>query len=147
MFIVTKKPGKPPEARWVKDRLETFQKIVKGPIEQIHMRLPGGLQLWANEEGMIMDLQRNIQIQTHFIVGPCYIRNEKGMDASQIEWAGSWLERFAVENIPENCHFCNQPPRQCIGLPECEEQWKKRAITAEEKLREIRKNEAKQRTN
>jgi len=136
MFIVTKKPGKPPEAKWVDAELEAFQRIVKGSIERVPIEFPGNLSLWVNEDGPMRGLQSNLQIGHQVLVGTCYIRGEKGMSTSEVEFAGGWLEKYSIEYNFDNCHICRQTPHLCIDLPECAQHWKKRAVAAEAKLKE-----------
>jgi hypothetical protein len=72
--ILVKKPGKELEVREVEDKLKSYQEIVGGYIETIPVA--ENIILICNEEGILLDLPRNI-VNSHPFCGTVFfVRTE-----------------------------------------------------------------------
>ena len=107
--ILIVEPGKAPRPARVKDTLETFQKIVDGPIEA-GCYLPQRVMLICNSEGKNMGLMPNRENPTDnrdFIAGTFLLCSFEGehfasLTAAQQEEFETY---FALPDIPEKGDF------------------------------------------
>ena len=76
--------------------LEVMKEIVGGHIELL--KLPGGVDLWLNEEGLLIGLEPNLLVNGHLIVGDVFFSGSTpdgdtvGLTEDQKRSALSFLE-------------------------------------------------------
>ena len=70
MRIMVLEPDKSPEIKNIKNTLENFQAIVGGYIECISIK--NKIDLWVNEEGLLLDLPFNIEINGYKLFGTIF---------------------------------------------------------------------------
>lgn len=68
--VVVAPVGEKPFETVIEDSLEAMQFLVGGPIEVIRV---GDLDVWFNEEGLLMNLPYNRRVAGHDIVGTIFI--------------------------------------------------------------------------
>lgn len=68
--IVVCEPGKSPEICEINDDLESMQNIVGGYIECIALK--NNIDVWVNEEGLLMDLPFNRTVNRKPLVGTIF---------------------------------------------------------------------------
>lgn len=76
--IVISEPGKMPEVKEIEHTLEAMQSIVGGYVECI--ALPHNIDVWLNEEGLLMNLPFNRYVGGVPVVGTIFAasRNNAG---------------------------------------------------------------------
>lgn len=74
--VIILKPGRTPQITEIEDDLLTYQKIVDGYIEAVHI----GRELTAlvNEDGRMLGMSPNFSIGYTTIVGPAIIVRDRG---------------------------------------------------------------------
>ena len=84
ILVLIKEPGKPADLEPLFDNtLEAFQKAVGGYIEAVTIR--DDLVVICNEEGRLMGLQPNVQINGVDFVGTVIVAGVKGESFSSIK--------------------------------------------------------------
>lgn len=75
MLTVLALPGCPPTRHHLKDsNLKSLQGAVGGPIELLSIHTPSGpLDVWVNEEGILLGLPFNRTVQGSPLVGPILV--------------------------------------------------------------------------
>lgn len=86
--VVVAAPGAKPVISNIDPSLKSLQSIVGGLVECVHV---GGLDLWVNEEGLLLDLPFNREIEGIPLVGTILVTGTDGegeltsLSDSQIE--------------------------------------------------------------
>lgn len=67
-------PGKHPEERWVRDKLEDLQHLVKGPIDCVYPWPDDMACLVCNDEGLIYSMPLNRRVRRYDVIaGPFFV--------------------------------------------------------------------------
>lgn len=84
ILVLTKQPGKLAELEpFFENKLEAFQEFVGGYIETF--TLQNDMVVICNEEGRLLDMERNVMINGVDFVGPVIIAGVKGDEFSSIK--------------------------------------------------------------
>lgn len=81
---VTKRPGGRPISTWITPTLENLQNYVGGYIEAVTIPGPLGLVVICNEEGRLLGMPHNCEIDGIEFVGDIILCGVKGEDFGDI---------------------------------------------------------------
>ena len=89
--IVVSEPGKAPEIKEIDSDLSSMQEVVGGYVECISVN--NNIDIWVNEEGLLMDLPFNRYIGSVPVVGTIFAASHNndgdtlGLNPKQVEIA------------------------------------------------------------
>lgn len=95
--VLMKLPGKYPRRVLLKNDLKTLQDIVGGYIEVV--KIAYNIAIVCNEEGRLMNLQKNVVVNGRVYVGPILIVGVDGEDFDTLQ----------------KCSISNGKIRYCVG--------------------------------
>jgi len=102
--------------------LESMQKIVGGYVERIPMN--NGLELWCNEEGLMLDLPFNRTVAGHHIHGDFFITRNAGDSSIDLTDADLALLNPAELEDEDVCSTCEGTGRNAEGDDICQDCFK-----------------------
>lgn len=90
--VVVKIPGRPARREIIRDTLESFQKLVDGPIEAIWF--DKDVTMIVNEEGKIRGLGNNFYLWNDMIVGTAVFAGTEGEEFASCPMGPEEIERI-----------------------------------------------------
>lgn len=84
MMVVVKKPGQLAEIRTIRNELDELQRLVGGYVEAVTI-VPNRLVMLCNEEGKLLDLPKNVELEGDIIRGNVVFVGVKGDNFSDIQ--------------------------------------------------------------
>ena len=94
IIVMIKEPGENWERREIDNTLRTFQGLVGGYIETLHVR--EDLLLIVNEEGVLQQLDPNIYMRGYWLRGTIVAVGVDGEDFADCPIHNAWQMRIAI---------------------------------------------------
>lgn len=92
--VMIKEPGENWESREVDNTLRTFQGLVGGHIETVHVR--DDLLLLVNEESVLEELEPNLYVRGYWLRGTIVAVGVNGEDFTDCPLQRAWEMRIAI---------------------------------------------------